>query len=80
MTHNIDIATQAHGVIVKALYNRTTTTEKLAFKNLPKSTIRDIDIRAIERGFNPHQRPLDILDWYLEDGPPAAAQLKVQKR
>ena len=80
MPQNTDIATRAFVVSLKAPCSGKTAVEVATITGLLKSVINKIYARAIARGFDPNQQPLDIRDCYLEDAPAAAAQPSVQKR
>lgn len=81
MKYNTDIATRVFAVSLKAPYSGKTTAEVATITGLTKSTISKIYARAIARGLDSNQQPLDIRNSYFEDAPPtAAAQPSVQKR
>jgi transposase len=62
-----DIATRAS--VLTLLSMGKTNAEVSSLLTVPKSTIRDILSRAIQRGFDPNVRPLEICDAYLTDAP-----------
>lgn len=62
-----DIATRAS--ILTLLSMGKTNAEVSSLLTVPKNTIRDILSRAIQRGFDPNLRPLEICDAYLVDAP-----------
>jgi hypothetical protein len=68
MPPNTDIATRALVVILKA-YSIQPTTEIAAITGVSTPQINRIYARAIERGFDPDQRPLALRDDYLIDAP-----------
>ena len=69
MTANTDIATRALVVSLKAPCSSKTTAEVSAITGLSSRQVNRIYARAIERGFDPNQRPLSLRDAYLQDAP-----------
>ncbi|KAJ5111838.1 hypothetical protein NUU61_001468 [Penicillium alfredii] len=63
----ISIATRALVIGFKATGKTTREIEDLT--KLPKRTINDIYARAIQRGFDPNERPLILPDDILADAP-----------
>jgi transposase len=78
MASNTDIATRALIVTLKAgLNNKLMTTKEILYlTGIPKSTINQIYARAIERGFDSAERPIKLLNKYLEDAPRSGRSLK----
>ncbi|KAI1676220.1 hypothetical protein KJE20_14198 [Pyrenophora tritici-repentis] len=62
-----DIATRALVVAFKATGKPN---EEITYlTGIQKRTINDIFARAVKRGFDPCQRPIEIRNEYLEDAP-----------
>jgi hypothetical protein len=76
MAPNTDIATRAMVVSLKAPCSSKTTAEVAGITGLSNRQVNRIYARAIERGFDPNQRPLSIRDEYLEDAPRSGRLLK----
>lgn len=69
MAPNIDIATRALIVTLKSSFGGAKTTQEVSFlTGIPIRTINSIYGRAIERGFDPNIRPLNLKDEHLQDG------------
>lgn len=69
MTAHTDIATRALVVSLKAPCSGKTTAEVSAITGLSSRQVNRIYARAIERGFDPNQRPLSLRDGHLQDAP-----------
>lgn len=71
MAPNTDLATRALVVALKAgLYDRPVRTQDVtAITGLQERTINRIYAKAIERGFDPAVRPVQLLNKHLEDAP-----------
>ncbi|KAI7762256.1 hypothetical protein LZL87_006651 [Fusarium oxysporum] len=64
-----DIATRALVVTLKAPHGGAKTTPQIhLLTGIPERTINKIYSRAIERGFEPNECPLKLIDAWLEDG------------
>jgi transposase len=72
-----DLATRAVIVALKA--HGLTTNEVIGQTGIPKRTINAIFARAIERGFDPCQRPIKLLNRHLEDGPRSGRPSKQER-
>ena len=68
MTKHSDITTRALVISLKA-YAGKTTLEVARLTGLLASQVNWLYAWAIERGFDPILRPIDIKDAYLEDTP-----------
>ncbi|UNI22754.1 hypothetical protein JDV02_008615 [Purpureocillium takamizusanense] len=64
-----DIATRALVVGLKAPCCGKTTAEVAALLGISIRQVNRIYAKAIERGFDPNQRPMVIKDEYLQDAP-----------
>ncbi|KAF4339552.1 hypothetical protein FBEOM_6546 [Fusarium beomiforme] len=65
-----DIATRAMVVALMAPTGGAKTTVEIhALTGLPIQTIRNIYARAIRRGFEPNERPVRLINAWLEDTP-----------
>ena len=53
--------------------------EVSAISGIPTRTVDSIYARAIERGFEPCERPMKLLDRYLEDAPRSGRPSKQAK-
>jgi transposase len=67
MPRNYEIATRASIIALKASGMRTA--EVYSLLNIPERTISSIYAKAIARGFDPAERPIAILDKYVEEAP-----------
>ncbi|RYO14580.1 hypothetical protein AA0113_g12489 [Alternaria arborescens] len=77
MSPIFDIATRALVVAYKA--DGKTNLEIMGLTGIEKRTINRIYARAIERGFDPSERPLVLLNKYLEDAPRSGRPSKQQE-
>ncbi|KAH7207872.1 uncharacterized protein BKA55DRAFT_698258 [Fusarium redolens] len=72
-----DIATRAMVVTLMAPGGGAKTTSEIhTLTGLPIRTIRKIYARAIRRGFEPNQRPIRLIDAWLEDAPRPLQRVK----
>ena len=71
MAPNTDLATRALIVTLKAgIGDKPMKTADISYiTRVPKRTIQSIYARAIERGFDPAERPVKLLNRHLEDAP-----------
>ncbi|KAL5610520.1 hypothetical protein FOBRF1_006637 [Fusarium oxysporum] len=73
----LDIVTRAAIVTLKApAAGGKTTPEIHEITGIPKRTINDVYARAIKRGFDPEQRPFQLLSAWLEDAARSGRPLK----
>ncbi|KAH8836250.1 hypothetical protein DCS_00990 [Drechmeria coniospora] len=68
MAHYSDIATRASIVCLKACSGKTSA-EIAAILGVSVRQVNRVYARAIERGFDPKQRPLSIRNNYVQDAP-----------
>lgn len=69
MAPNTDIATRALIITLKSSFGGAKTTPEVScLTGIPARTVNSIYARAIERGFDPNVRPLDLKDEHLKDG------------
>ena len=69
MAPNADIATRALIVTLKSPPASKTTAQIAAITGISARTIDSIFARAIQRGFDPNQLPLEFHDRFLPDAP-----------
>ena len=69
MPSNTDLSTRALIVGLKSPSVGKKTSEIARITGVPARTINSIYARAIKRGFEPNELPLDLQPFYLEDAP-----------